>query len=530
MKVLLVYPRYTDTFWSLKHALKFISKKAAFPPLGLLTVSAMLPTEWQQKLVDMNITNLTDKDIKWADYVLISGMIVQLKSTHEVIKRCNNLGIKTVIGGPMATLVPHEFDKLVTHMVLDEAETTMPLFLEDLKNGHAKHKYTAPLNVWPDVTKTPLPRWEYIDMNKYSSMCIQYSRGCPFNCEFCNVTLLNGHRPRTKSKEQLQEELEVLYQSGWRSMVFIVDDNFIGNKAKLKKEILPAMIEWMQFRGYPFSFFTEASINLADDDELMRMMTKAGFNTVFIGIETPNENSLEECHKVQNKGRDLVASVKKIQNYGLQVQGGFIVGFDHDPQSIFHDQINFIQKSGIVTAMVGMLMAPPGTRLYQRMEKEGRILPGGSGDNTDGTTNIIPKMGYETLHQGYKNIMDTIYSPKEHYKRIKTFLKEYHPPKRKGRSFSLPKFGDLKSLIKVSWSLGLKDRGRWRYWQFFTSTVLKRPKTIQISLSLAAYGYHFRKVADKMRNPPRVEVKQLQPQAVNAPRGTHSSSFDSSLK
>ena len=291
MKILLVYPQYPDTFWSFKHALRIIAKKAAHPPLGLLTVAAMLPKEWEKKLVDMNATILTDEDLKWADYVFISAMVVQADSVQEVITRGKRLGAKIVAGGPLFTTGYEEFDG-VDHFVLDEAEITLPPFLADSDKGCAQHIYTS--NERPDITKTPVPMWSLINMKKYSSMSVQYSRGCPFNCEFCDIIVLNGHKPRTKAKAQLLAELDALYRQGWRSSVFIVDDNFIGNKKKLKAEILPAIIKWMKERKYPSSLFTEASINLADDEELMQLMVEAGFNRVFIGIETPNEESLAE--------------------------------------------------------------------------------------------------------------------------------------------------------------------------------------------------------------------------------------------
>ena len=360
MRILLVYPQYPDTFWSFKHALKFISKKAAFPPLGLLTVAAMLPKVWEKKLIDMNITNLSGRDIKWADYVFISAMAVQKESVRYVINKCKRFNVKIVAGGPLFTTGYQEFDG-VDHFVLNEAEVTLPHFLKDLENQCAKHVYTS--DRWPDIRTTPIPRWELADMARYSSLSVQYSRGCPFDCEFCDITVLNGRVPRTKDKDQLLRELDTLYVRGWRSSVFVVDDNFIGNKRKLKEEILPAIIEWMKKKKYPFALFTEASINLSDDEKLMRLMVEANFNAVFVGIETPNEESLAECGKFQNKNRDLVASVRKLQNHGLEVQGGFILGFDSDPHSIFEDQISFIQRSGIVTAMVGLLNAPPGKTL-----------------------------------------------------------------------------------------------------------------------------------------------------------------------
>jgi len=499
LKILLVNPEYPDTFWSFRHALKFISKKATFPPLGLLTVAAMLPKEWEKKLVDLNTKTLTDKDIKWADYVFIGAMVVQQESAREVINRCQKLNTKTVAGGPYFTVaykVDTEFEN-VDHLVIDEAETTLPPFLEDLEKGCPKHVYTSKER--PDITKTPIPLWSLIDRKKYSSLNIQYSRGCPFNCEFCDIIILNGHKPRTKSKEQMLAELDALYNEGWRGGIFIVDDNFIGNKRKLKAEILPAIIQWMKERKHPFSFLTEASLNLADDEELMQLMVEAGFDTVFVGIESPNEESLIECNKLPNKNRDLAASVKKIQNHGFQVQGGFIVGFDSDPLSIFKSQINFIQQSGIVTAMVGLLIAPPETRLYKRLKKENRILPGGSGDNTDFSINFIPKMNYEALIIGYKHILDTIYSPKHYCERIKTFLKEYKPRrKRRGKL----EFCYVRAFLKSVWILGIREKGRRYYWKLLTSTLLRHPRSFALSVTFAIQAFHFRKVNEKSKNIP----------------------------
>jgi len=500
LKVLLVYPQYPDTFWSFKHALKFISKKATFAPLGLLTVAAMLPDDWEKKLVDMNAAVLNDTDLEWADYVFISAMTVQQDSAREVIERCKKFGTKTVCGGPLfsAGYEHFGFDD-IDHLIFSEAENILPLFLEDLEKGCAKHIYSSEER--PDIATTPVPLWSLADKKKYQSMSIQYSRGCPFNCEFCDIVIMNGHVPRTKDKNQIVAELDTLYNQGWRGSIFFVDDNFIGNKRKLKSEILPTIIKWMEEKKHPFALFTEASINLADDEELMRLMTEAGFDQVFIGIESPNEESLAECNKMPNKNRDLLAAVKKIQNHGFQVQGGFIVGFDSDPLSIFKSQISFIQKSGIVTAMVGVLMAPPGTKLYKRLQKDNRLLPGGTGDNTDGSTNFIPKMGRERLTSGYEHILNTIYAPKPYYERIKTFLKEYKP-KSKHRPTINPRY--LGALIKATWVLGIKEKGRSYYWRLVAWTLLKHPKAFPLSITFAIQGFHLRKVAEKIRvSPPR---------------------------
>ncbi len=488
MNILLVYPRYPDTFWSFRHALKFISKKASFPPLGLLTVAAMLPREWEKRLIDMNVRPLKDEALQWADYVFISAMAVQRESAQEVINRCKKLGVTIVAGGPLFTAAPEEFDD-VDHLVLNEAEKTLPPFVEDLRKESPRHCYTT--REWPDLKETPIPLWGLVDMKDYASMNIQYSRGCPFNCEFCDIIVLNGRVPRTKGMGQIVAELASLYDRGWKGPVFFVDDNFIGHRKKLKAEIMPAIIEWIKERDFPFSFFTEASIDLSDDEELMRLMVEAGFDTVFVGIETPHEESLTECSKLQNKNRDLVASVKKIQQHGLQVTGGFIVGFDSDPPSIFERQINFIQKSGIVTAMVGLLNAPRGTPLYKRLDKENRLVHGITGDNTDCSINFVPKMGYETLVAGYEKVVKTIYAPRPYYKRIRTFFREYRPS---GQQTPPLNFFYLKAFLKSVWLLGIRGRERFQYWRLLVSTLIKRPQSINLAVTLAIYGFHFRKV------------------------------------
>lgn len=498
MRVLLVYPQIPETFWSFKHALRFASRKAAFPPLGLLTVAAMLPAEWDKKLVDLNVRKLSDKDLRWADLVFISAMVVQQESVRSVIDRCAALDVKTVAGGPLFRPGYEDLALLddVDHVISGEAENILPQFIEDLRNGCAAHVYSS--DERPDISSSPVPLWSLVDTGHYQLMSLQYSRGCPFNCEFCDIILMNGHVPRTKSREQVLSEMTALYERGWRGGVFYTDDNFIGNKRKLKDEILPAIVEWNRSRGYPFSFITEASVNLADDEELMDMMVDAGFDMVFVGIESPNEESLLECNKLPNKGRDLLAAVKTIQNRGLQVQGGFIVGFDGDPPSIFQSQINFIQKSGIVTAMVGVLMAPPGTALYKRMEAEGRLLHGGTGNNTDGSTNLVPKMGVEPLTDGYRRVVNTIYSPRHYYERIRTFLQEYRPRSNHRNDYS-PRY--ISALLKCMWVVGVKQRGRTDFWHLYAWTLRHKPRCFHLVITFAIQGYHYRKVAESIYGP-----------------------------
>ncbi len=490
MNILMVYPMYPDTFWSFKHALKFVSKKASFPPLGLLTVAALLPKDWNKKLIDMNANQLIDDDILWADLVFISAMSIQSESANEVLQRCRKLNAKIAAGGPLFTS-SSELYKNIDYLVLNEAEITLPIFLKDLSEGKPKHKYTS--KDWADITSTPLPLWDLVSMNNYTSMNLQYSRGCPFDCDFCDITVLYGRKPRTKTKEQVIAELDALYFTGWRGPVFFVDDNFIGNKVKLKKEILPAITEWMTKRKNPFYLNTEASINLADDEALMSQMAKAGFEAVFIGIESPNEKSLIECHKPQNTNRDLIASVKKIQQFGLEVQGGFIVGFDNDHPKIFEELTNFIQQSGIVTAMVGLLNAPKGTNLEKRLLSEGRMLQDFTGNNTDFTINFIPKMDSEKLLDGYKSILKTIYSPKYFYERVMVFMKDFEPKKKKVFHLN-PNY--ILALFRSIYKLGVLGEERIYYWKLFIWTLFRKPQLFSLAILFTIYGFHFKKISN----------------------------------
>lgn len=489
MKILFVYPKVAETFWSFKHALRVVARKSAFPPLGALTVAAMLPRTWDIKLIDMNVKTLTDEDLLWADYVFISAMIAQTQSTRHVIDRCRRLGVKTVGGGPLFRSYQSDFTD-VDHLVLSEAESILPQFLSDLDRGTLKKVYESDRH--PSLENTPVPRWDLIRFEDYSCMSIQYSRGCPFNCEFCDIIVMNGRIPRTKTDEQMLAELDALYNRGWRGSVFIVDDNFIGNKKKVKS-LLGKIEFWQLNRKRRLTFFTEASVDLAEDPELLELMIRAGFNKVFLGLETPSTESLKECGKNQNLRQSLDQSVNTIQQHGLAVMGGFIIGFDNDPPDIFQKQVEFIQKNGIVTAMIGLLTAVPGTRLYKRLEEEGRLLFKASGDNTDigGSLNFIPKMDRQTIIKGYRWVMNTIYSPEMYYRRIMAFLSQYRP-----RVPASIERNDLYTFLRSLWYLGLVDKtsGRGYYWRLLNEGLSSYRQAFSDVVTMAVYGYHFRKL------------------------------------
>src|SRR5712691_1523208 len=487
MKVLLLNPEFPDTYWSFQHALPFEGKRCAFPPLGLLTVSALLPASWERRLVDLNVRSLKSSDIEWADIVFATAMLVQKDSLRSVVKRCKAAGKRVVIGGPYITTTIEDLPE-ADHIFLGEAETTLPQFVNDLERGEARRTYQAAEK--PPLSVTPIPHFHLADLKRYSAMSVQYSRGCPFNCEFCDIIEIYGRVPRTKSNQQMLAEFDALRDLGWRGTVFIVDDNFIGNKKNVR-QLLPELAKWQQKNGYPFSLLTESSVNLADDEPLLKNMQDAGFRRVFLGIETPVEESLKEAQKSQNRG-NLLESVRKIQSYGMEVMAGFIVGFDNDPEDIFERQIDFIRKSAIPLAMVGLLNALPDTQLWRRLEREGRLLGEASGNNTVCTFNFKTRMDPAFLVQGYQTIMRTIYSPRVYYERVLASMK------RTAQQFTEPQhynvINGFASLTRVLVRLGVIDRERKEFWRFLTQTLFKHHNRLAESLRLAAMGYHFRKL------------------------------------
>ncbi len=487
MNILLVSPATPPSFWSYKHVLPLISRKAAFPPLGLLTVAGMLPKEWNLKLVDMNVSRLGDADIEWADYVFLSAMIIQADSSRAVVARCTAKGKAVVAGGPLFTTGHDRFPQ-IQHFVLGEAENVMPALVEDLIVGDVKGTYRASNK--PDITKTPVPRWDLVRLKDYATMSVQFSRGCPFDCEFCDIVAMYGRVPRAKTPGQMICELDSLVDAGWKGDIFIVDDNFIGHRAKAEA-LLREIAAWRRRRGATPSFTTEASLNLVGIPGMLDLMVEAGFKRVFIGIETPNEDSLSECAKVQNLQHDLIASVKTIQKAGIEVMGGFIIGFDNDDDSVFERMRTFIQESGVVTAMVGLLSALPETRLFSRLMSEGRILHESTGNNLDAVLNFIPKLDHDVLIAGYRSLVKRLYAPRNYYERALTFLRQYRPQGPRAR------FGwrDVLAFIRSLWLMGVWTRGRREYWKYVTKTLLFHRRSFSQAMRIAIVGMHFRKIA-----------------------------------
>jgi radical SAM superfamily enzyme YgiQ (UPF0313 family) len=485
VRALLVYPELPPTYWSMTYALPFIGKKASIPPLGLLTVASLLPADWDVTLVDMNVERLRPSAVSAADVVLTSSMIVQRESHERVVRLCNELGKPVVAGGPYPSS-GHERIQGVDHFVLGEAEVTLPLFLADFEKGRASRVYVETAR--PDLALTPPPRFDLVKGRKYSTMAVQFSRGCPHSCEFCDIVELFGHRPRAKGADQLLTELTLLYDSGWRGSVFVVDDNFIGNVREVKA-LLPRVASWQRERGYPFGLFTEATLGLAEDGELMDQMIAAGFNMVFVGIETPDRETLASVGKRQNLRSDMLASVRAIQRKGMEVSAGFVLGFDTDPLDIFDRQIRFIQESGIPSAMVSLLTALPGTRLHRRLRREGRLAGESCGGNNthDLRLNFVPRMDARELLAGYRKVLSEIYAPDRYFARCLDLLKSVKPHRTSARRITLTEVrAFVFSLVRQtlsSYSLS--------YWKFLVRGLLARPRMLAETVTMAVKGHHY---------------------------------------
>jgi len=479
------------TYCGYEYIISVIGKKSANIPLGILTIAAMLPETWDLKFTDMNVNKIDDNDIIWADMVFISAMQIQKDSFNNVIQLCNFLNTPVVAGGPYVT---NNFENIdgVSHFVLNEGEITLYEFLNDLKNGNPKYIYKTDKKF--DLNTVIIPKLDLINLDDYTSISVQFSRGCPFDCEFCNVVQLFGRKIRTKTNNQIIKEFNQLYNYNWIGNVFIVDDNFIGDE-KRAKSLLKEIIKWQKEHKYPFSLFTQTSINVSEDDELLGLLREAGFGMLFIGIETPNKDSLSETGKNQNLKTDLLESIHKIHSYGIEVDAGLIVGFDNDDEDIFERQKEFIEKANIVSALVGVLTALPETRLYKRMKKENRLLEDSLGINTHSSgINFIPMMGYDTLVDGYNNLMKYLYNPKNYFNRCISLLRELEPNKNYSRKFRMIY---IWYLIKVLSVQTFSPYGLSYIWYIIRLLSMK-PELFIEGFRMAIQGHHFFKMAEKL--------------------------------
>ncbi|HSR54583.1 MAG TPA: B12-binding domain-containing radical SAM protein [Acidobacteriota bacterium] len=494
-RTLLVYPKFPPSYWGYDFALDFVGKKSSMPPLGLLTVAGMLPPEYELRVADLNVRPLSPQDLMWADVIFTSTMLVQKDSLDEVIRMARQAGVPVVSGGPHPTTF-HEEIEGADHFILGEVEDVLPRFLKDFQAGRARKIYRAEDK--PDVRRTPLPRYDLIDLDDYGSMALQFSRGCPFDCEFCDITKLFGRVARTKDNRQILEEMDLLYDLGWRGPIFLVDDNFIGNKRRAL-QLLPEIEAWQRRHGYPFSFFTEASVNLARMDTLIDRMVNSGFDMVFLGIETPSPKALLKTKKNQNVDhRDpdfLAKAVSKLQGRGLEVTGGFILGLDGDREDSFDVQIDFIQRAGIPMAMVGLLTAVKGTDLYHRLQKEGRLLGESTGNNVSIALNFETELPRETLVEGYKRVLTTLYDSalRNYFERCLTMFDNLAPNKTAVRKVRLT---EVRALLRSIRRQVFSRQGP-AYLKFFVKVLRRHPRMFPEAGRLAIMGYHFQKVTSQ---------------------------------
>lgn len=487
MRVLLLYPQFPKSFWSFEKTLALVDCKALLPPLGLITVAAIFPQEWDYQLVDHNIEEVTDEQWEWAELVVLSGMIVQKDDLLAGIKAAKVRGKAVAVGGPYATSLPDEVeDAGADYLILDEGEITIPLFLEALARGETKGKFRSEEKA--DVMETPIPRYDLLKFDAYDNMSVQFSRGCPFQCEFCDIIVLYGRKPRTKSPQQLIAELEYIYNLGWRKGVFVVDDNFIGNKRNVKL-LLKELKIWMEEKDYPFTFDTEASVDLAKDSELIELMVDSGFRKVFLGIETPDESSLALTQKFQNTRDPLSESVDKITEAGLQVMAGFIIGFDGEKAGAGDRIVQFVEQTGIPMAMFSMLQALPNTALWHRLEKEGRLINQEGNINQTTLINFVPTRPIEEIAREYVDSFWRLYDPEVYLERVFNYFMKLGIPKynQKGRI----DYKSIVALLTICWRQGIVRSTRWKFWYNLSQVVKRSPRLFTSYFIVCAYLEHF---------------------------------------
>ncbi|MBW4563233.1 MAG: B12-binding domain-containing radical SAM protein [Mojavia pulchra JT2-VF2] len=511
MNILLVYPRFPKSFWSFEKTLALLDRKAMLPPLGLVTVAAILPQEWQFKLVDRNVRQITEAEWAWADLVILSAMIVQKEDLLDQIREAKERGKRVAVGGPYATALPHEVTEVGTdYLILDEGEITLPLFVEAIARGDRTGVFRSG-GEKPDVTNTPIPRFDLLEFDAYAEMSVQFSRGCPFQCEFCDIIVLYGRKPRTKSPTQLLAELDYLYELGWRRSIFMVDDNFIGNKRNVKlflKELQP----WMVAHHYPFSFATEASVDLAQDQELMDLMVACNFGAVFLGIETPDEESLTFTQKFQNTRDSLSEAVHTITRSGLRVMAGFIIGFDGEKPGAGARIVKFVEQTAIPTALFSMLQALPDTALWHRLEKEGRLRSKSANINQTTLMNFVPTRPLADIAREYVEAFWELYEPERFldraYRHYRILGEATYPKKGKGAKKPL-NWKVLRALLIICWRQGVRRQTRWQFWRNLWNMYQHNPGGVSSYLSVCAQIEHFLEYRQIVRDEIEAQVAEF---------------------
>jgi len=514
----MIWPRFPASFWSFAKIMEILPKKAIHPPLGLLTVAALCPKTWELRLVDRAVEDLQESDLEWADLVMLSGMHVQKDDIHALLGRARALGKRTLVGGPYASSEPQVLARLADHVVVGEPDEVFDEIAADLERGTARPMYVIAEK--PDVSKTPVPRFDLLKIQKYASMAVQFSRGCPFQCEFCDIITIYGRKPRTKAPAQLLSELDALYALGWRDQVFVVDDNFIGNH-KRALELAQSLQGWQHSHRQPFFFYTEASLDLAQRPELIEAMVKANFFYVFVGIESPSKRSLAEVKKFQNLRRDPLQCIRTLQNGGLWVTGGFIIGFDSDSETIFGDQREFIEQAAIPWAMAGFLQAPPTTPLYERMRKEGRLVDSGATSNFS-VPNFRTRLPLPLLLQGYRDTLSALYSPSGYFNRCRNSLSHWttRPEQTAKAQYPFRRMAAtaLRSIVKQ----GVLASYRGEYWKFLFQ-VLRRywhtPARLRMGIALLFSGHHFINYAKSVADELETELRKITERSSGAREG-----------
>ncbi|MGB3293211.1 MAG: DUF4070 domain-containing protein [Phormidesmis sp.] len=518
MRSLLVYPLFPKTFWSYEKILDLVNRKVLLPPLGLITVAAILPQTWEFKLVDLNIRAVTEDEWAWAELVIFSGMIVQKADMISMVKAAKRRGKQVAVGGPYPTSVPEEMREAgADYLILDEGEITLPMFVEALERGETHGEFTAS-GEKPDVTITPIPRYDLLEIDAYDSMSVQFSRGCPFQCEFCDIIVLYGRKSRTKSPPQLLAELQALYDLGWRGNVFMVDDNFIGNKRNVKL-LLKELKDWQKAHDYPFRFDTEASLDLAEDDELIDLMLECNFAAVFMGIETPDTESLQATKKFQNMRSPLLESIDKVTEAGLRVMAGFIIGFDGEKPGAGQRIVDFAEITGIPTTTFAMLQALPHTALWHRLEREGRLQTTSGNINQTTLMNFVPTRAVDEIAHEYVEAFAQLYEPHQYLDRVYRYFLKLGAP-RVNPPFKWPEWVTIRALSIVIWRQGFKRSTRWKFWHHLFHIVLNNPAVTEQYIVLCAHNEHFmeyREIVRQQIESQLAEYHRLMPVQAHSP-------------